>query len=77
MSTSLTEYSVSRHHSRGWMVRRNGDPIGYRSQLFEAVSLATHLAEREATVSSLATHVSMAVSDLSWLFRRPLLSRVA
>jgi hypothetical protein len=77
MSTTHAEYSVSKHPSRGWVVRRNGDPIGYRAQLFNAVSFATHLAEREATVSSLATHVSMAVSDLSWLFRRPLLSRVA
>jgi hypothetical protein len=75
--TVHTEYTVSLLHGRGWVVLRNGDPIGRRSELFDAVSFATHLAEREATVSSLRTRVSVGTADLSSMLQSSLLRRVA
>ena len=75
--TIHTEYTVSLHHGRGWVVLRNGDPIGRRSELFDAVSFATHLAEREATVCRLPTRVSVGASDLSSMLQSSPLRRVA
>ena len=75
--TTHAEYTVSLRQGHDWIVLRNGDPIGRRSELFDAVSFATHMAEREATVCSLPTRVSVRAADLSSMLQSSPLRRVA
>jgi hypothetical protein len=48
MIESHIEYCVSRSASNHWCVFRQGSPIAVRFDVFDAVSVATHFAEREA-----------------------------
>jgi hypothetical protein len=42
------EYCVSRGSRNDWRILRQGDQIAVRRDVFDAVSVATHFAEREA-----------------------------
>lgn len=45
---SVIDYLVAEDTGDGWAVFRNERQIAHRGDLFDAVDIATHLAEREA-----------------------------
>ena len=58
MAVTNIEYTVSRHETHGWIIKRNGPPLGRRQNLLHAVSFATHLAERESILRVGPTRIS-------------------
>lgn len=64
MAVTNIEYTVSRHASHGWIIQRNGLPLGRRQKLLQAVSFATHLAERESILLMGSTRVSIGRIDV-------------
>lgn len=58
------EYFVVRQHGCGWVVLRDGVPIGRRRALDDALDLATQLAECEAAQGHDATRVMMDRRDI-------------
>jgi hypothetical protein len=65
MVSKNIEYTVSQHAGHGWVIQRDGHPIGRRRELFAAVSFATHLAEREATLPMHKTRVYIGRVDVA------------
>jgi len=63
MVVGLVEYMVERQRGCGWMVSRNGAPVGRRCALVNAVDFATHLAEREAVMEGTPTRVILSPQD--------------
>jgi hypothetical protein len=57
--TKRVSYHITSKPGRGWAILRDDQPVGIRSELFDAVALATHLAEREAALPRHATRVAM------------------
>jgi hypothetical protein len=48
MNSNRIEYCVMPQPCGGWRVLREGLPIAVRRHVFDAVSVATHFAERES-----------------------------
>jgi hypothetical protein len=48
MNPDRIEYCVTPQLCGGWRVLREGQPIAVRGHVFDAVSIATHFAERES-----------------------------
>ena len=72
MPSQTLEYRIARLPGCGWLVLRNGDPLARRRDVFDAVELATLMAERESTLSRRRARVSMASRDVSsWIMRPP------
>jgi hypothetical protein len=67
MATHTVEYVVARWHDEAWRVLRNGEPVGRRRMLFDALDFATHLAEREATRGTQNTRVLMECRGIAQL----------
>lgn len=59
MRTDRIEYRISGGPPNGWMIFRQDMQIGIRRSIFDAVSFATHLAEREAVLGVALTKVAV------------------
>lgn len=60
MVTNRIEYCVAGSRSKGWKVLRQNRQLAHRRDMFDAVALATHIAEREARSSRSAVKVTLA-----------------
>jgi hypothetical protein len=60
MVTNQIEYCVAGSRHNGWTVLRQNRQLAHRRDMFDAVALATHIAEREARSSSSAVKVMLA-----------------
>ena len=58
--TNRIEYCVAGGRGNGWKVLRQNRQLAHRSDMFDAVALATHIAEREARATSSAVKVTLA-----------------
>jgi hypothetical protein len=58
MMTNRIEYCVAGSCGGGWKVLRQNRQLAHRRDMFDAVALATHIAEREARSSSSAVKVT-------------------
>jgi hypothetical protein len=59
MRTDHIEYRISRGPPNGWKIFRQNMQIGIRRSIFDAVSFAMPLAEREAVLGVAWTKVAM------------------
>ena len=62
MRTDRIEYRISGGPANGWKIFRQDMQIGIRRSILDAVVFATHLAEREATLSFASTKVTIDTS---------------
>lgn len=60
MVTNRIEYCVAGSRRNGWKVFRQNRQLARRRDMFDAVALATHIAEREARSCSFAVKVTLA-----------------
>lgn len=60
MVTNRIEYCVAGNRRNGWKVLRQNRQLAHRRDMFDAVALATHIAEREARSSRSAVKVTLA-----------------
>jgi hypothetical protein len=59
MKADHIEYHISDSLQDTWQIFRQGMQIGVRRSILDAVSFATHIAEREATLSFASTKVTI------------------
>lgn len=64
MITNRIEYCVAGNRRNGWKVLRQNRQLAHRRDVFDAVALATHIAEREARSGSSAVKVTLADKHL-------------
>jgi hypothetical protein len=60
MVTNRIEYCVAGSRRNGWKVLRQNRQLAHRRDMFDAVALATHIAEREARTGRSAVKVTLA-----------------
>lgn len=60
MMTNRIEYCVAGSRRSGWKVLRQNRQLAHRRDMFDAVALATHIAEREAQSRIFAVKVTLA-----------------
>jgi hypothetical protein len=60
MVKNQIEYCVAGSRRNGWQVLRQNRQLARRRDMFDAVALATHIAEREARSSCSAVKVVLA-----------------
>ncbi|HEX7814255.1 hypothetical protein [Dyella sp.] len=58
MTTNRIEYCVAGSRRHGWNVMRQNRPLAFRQDIYDAVALATHIAEREAHATEYAVKVT-------------------
>jgi len=62
MKADHIEYRISGSLQNTWQIFRQDMQIGIRRSILDAVGFATHLAEREATLSLASTKVTIDTS---------------
>jgi hypothetical protein len=64
MAITNIEYTVSKLESHGWIIQRNGAPLGRRQKLLQVVSFTTHMAEHESMSLMGSTRIFIAQIDV-------------